>query len=215
LIAKYKHIIWDWNGTLLDDVSECLAVLHELLQRRGLPLLTQEQYRARFDFPVIEFYVEMGFDLEKESFDDIAQEYHAGYVEKVNQCRLQASARDVLHAFDDAGLTQSLLSAYQRERLKEAVAYFNLDVHFTKLIGMNDYYAHSKVENGKRWVNEMVYDPDEILFIGDTCHDFEVAQAMGTDCILVTFGHQNRDRLALCGVPRLDSLAEVQQYVLS
>jgi len=211
---KYKHIIWDWNGTLLDDASECLAVLNELLRRRELPLLTENQYRARFDFPVIDFYVGMGFDFKEESFDDIAHEYHAGYVEKVKQCRLQPDAREVLHAFDNAGLTQSLLSAYQRERLKEAVTYFDLDVHFTKLIGMNDYYAHSKVKNGMRWVNELSYEPGEILFVGDTCHDFEVAQAMRTDCILVTFGHQNRERLSPCPVPLLDSLADVQQYVL-
>jgi len=215
LITNYKHIIWDWNGTLLDDVSECLAVLNELLRRRELPLLTEEQYRARFDFPVIDFYIGMGFDFEKESFDDIAHEYHAGYVRKVPECRLQPDARQVLRAFDEAGLSQSLLSAYQRERLKEAVTHFNLDVHFTKLIGMNDYYAHSKVENGMRWVNELFYEPGEILFVGDTCHDYEVAQAMGTDCILVTFGHQNRDQLSPCGVPLLDSLAEIQQYVLS
>lgn len=211
---KYQHIIWDWNGTLLDDVCECLAVLNSLLQRRGLPLLTEEQYRARFDFPVMDFYVEMGFDFETESFDDVAHEYHAGYVQKVKECRLQPQARDVLHAFDRAGLTQSLLSAYQRERLKEAVTFFTLDVHFTELIGMNDYYAHSKVETGRQWVSELPYDPGEILFLGDTCHDFEVAQAIGTDCILLTFGHQNRDRLAPCGVPLLDSLTEVQQYVL-
>ncbi len=215
MITNYKHIIWDWNGTLLDDVSECLAVLNELLRRRGLPLLTEEQYRSRFDFPVIDFYIGMGFDFEKESFDDIAHEYHAGYVQKIKECRLQPGAREVLHAFDEAGLSQSLLSAYQRERLKEAVAFFNLDVHFTKLIGMNDYYAHSKVDNGKRWVNELSYDPGEILFIGDTCHDYEVAQAIGANCILVTFGHQNRDRLSPCGISLLDSLTEVQQYVLS
>jgi len=211
---KYKHIIWDWNGTLLDDVSECLAVLNELLRRRELPLLTQEQYRSRFDFPVIDFYIGMGFDFEKESFDSIAHDYHAEYVRKVKECRLQPGAREILHAFDEVGLSQSLLSAYQRERLKEAVTFFNLDVHFTKLIGMNDYYAHSKVENGKRWVNELPYNPGEILFIGDTCHDYEVAQAMGTDCILVTFGHQNRDRLAPCGVPLVDSLQAGRQFVL-
>ncbi len=211
---KYRHIIWDWNGTLLDDVRECLAVLNELLRRRELPLLTEKQYRARFDFPVIDFYIGMGFDLVKESFDDIAHEYHAGYIQKVKECRLQPNARQVLRTFDEAGLSQSLLSAYQHERLKEAVAFFNLDVHFSKLIGMNDYYAHSKVENGKRWVKELAYNPGEILFVGDTCHDHEVAQAMGTDCILVTFGHQNRDRLSPCGVPLLDSLLDVQQFVL-
>ncbi|MBN1846929.1 MAG: HAD family hydrolase, partial [Sedimentisphaerales bacterium] len=93
--------------------------------------------------------------------------------------------------------------------------FFRLQVHFLRLIGMNDYYAHSKVENGKLWVRQLPYPPEDILFIGDTTHDFEVARAMGTDCVLVSFGHQSEQRLIPCGVPLFDSLKELQDRILS
>ena len=55
----------------------------------------------------------------------------------------------------------------------------------------------------------MSYNPAEVVMIGDTVHDFEVAQAMGTDCILISNGHNSRERLEKTGVLVLDSLEEV------
>ena len=76
---KYKHVIWDWNGTLLDDVGECVAVLNDMLGKRGMELATVERYQKAFSFPVINFYLDLGFDFEKEPFDKVADEYIESY----------------------------------------------------------------------------------------------------------------------------------------
>ena len=209
----YKHLIWDWNGTLLDDVGECLAVLNGMLKKRDLPRLTREQYRDAFGFPVIDYYQQLGFDFEAETFDAVAQEYHAGYERQLLTCQLQSGAERVLQTAGRAGFTQSLLSAYHQEGLDKAVDHFNLRRWFIKVVGLNDYYAHSKLENGKRWVAQMDYDPPQVLFIGDTLHDYEVAQALGVDCILLTCGHQARQRLLTCPVKLFDSLNKFKKFL--
>lgn len=208
---KYKHIIWDWNGTLINDARQCVAIVSKMMQDRNLGTLSLARYQEEINFPVINFYRQLGFDFEAESLEDIAHEYMTAYLKIVQSCPLQAGAESTLRQLSEAGLTHSLLSAYHQKRLEEAVKYFGLSPWFIKLIGLNDYYAHSKIENGRKWIEQLQFDNNEVLFIGDMLHDFDVSQAMGIDCVLLTGGHQSRNRLAQCNVPIFDSLEECVQ----
>jgi phosphoglycolate phosphatase len=213
LLSKYRHIIWDWNGTLLDDSALCVAILNEMLAARGMRPVTIDQYRKCFDFPVIGYYRQLGFDFEKESYDAIAREFIEAYDERRFSCPLQRNAREVVEAIVQMGLKQSILSAYQQPRLEEVVEYFGMREYFTILAGLDNDYAHSKVESGRRLPERLGCKPSELLLIGDTTHDHEVATAMGADCILIVSGHQDRDRLERCCVPVLGNLGELLQSI--
>lgn len=211
--TKYKHIIWDWNGTLLDDAWLCVDIMNGVLSRRGMPVITLQKYQELFNFPVIDYYVRLGFDFEKEPFEIVGTEFIDYYEERRHEVLLQKDVQTVLMAVRDAGLTQSLLSAYKQSTLDELVAYHQLSDYFLKIMGLDNHYAHSKVEIGKEWMNEMQYGNHEVLFVGDTVHDHEVAAAIGADCVLVPGGHQQREKLEACGVPVLSSLREVTEFV--
>ena len=71
---KYTHVMWDWNGTLLDDVGAALKSVNEMLLRRGLEQITMAQYHEYIDIPIRKFYENM-FDLEKEDYTQILKEY--------------------------------------------------------------------------------------------------------------------------------------------
>ena len=73
------YLLWDWNGTLLDDTRACLDALNVLLARRRLPAIDLAYYRANFAFPARAFYASVGVRLELEDWDSLAQEYHDAY----------------------------------------------------------------------------------------------------------------------------------------
>lgn len=208
-LTKYKHVIWDWNGTLLDDAWLCVEVINKILHKRNLPPITHKQYQEEFDFPVIDFYRKIGFDFSIESFEIVATEYIVEYDKRRFKCKLQNDAMSILKSCANGGLTQSILSAYQQIRLEEIVDYFQVRCFFTKLVGLNDYYAGGKIENGKRLIEELNFNTGEVLLVGDTIHDFEVAKAIGIDCVLCHSGHNSRERLKLCGARIMNSIAEV------
>ena len=83
-----------------------------------------------------------------------------------------------------------------------------------RLLGLGDIYAKSKVELGLRFMREEGIDPARAVMIGDSVHDFEVAQAMGTACVLQCSGHQNRQTLAATGAPVVEGLREAAQLIL-
>jgi len=109
--SKYKHIIWDWNGTLLDDAWLCVDVINGVLSRRNMSTISLRQYQELFNFPVIDYYVRLGFDFEKESFEIVGTEFIDNYEKRRHEVNLQKGAKAVLKSVREADLTQSLLSA--------------------------------------------------------------------------------------------------------
>ncbi|MEE9167280.1 MAG: HAD hydrolase-like protein [Candidatus Neomarinimicrobiota bacterium] len=210
---KYQHIIWDWNGTLLDDAWLCVEVMNAVLGRREMPLLTSEKYREVFDFPVKEYYRRLGFDFARESFEVSGTEFIVGYEKRRHEARLRLDAKRTLAAVAELGITQSLLSAYKQETLDELTQDLGVRQFFLKVIGQDNHYAHGKTESGKRWINEMHCGAHEVLLVGDTVHDHEVAEAIGADCVLIPAGHHNREKLETCGVPVLDLLPDVVGFL--
>ena len=81
---RYTHCIWDFNGTILNDMSAGIRAVNELLAKRNLPLISGiEQYRNIFGFPVKSYYEALGFDFSKEPYDKLAHEWVALYLEYV------------------------------------------------------------------------------------------------------------------------------------
>src|SRR3954471_24629984 len=113
MLARYRHVIWDWNGTLLDDLDICVEVMNSLLRRHGLPLLDRARYHATFDFPVRDYYGRLGLDVSAGAFERHSLQFIAGYEARRFETALQPGAEAVLTAVLHAGLTQSILSAYQ------------------------------------------------------------------------------------------------------
>jgi phosphoglycolate phosphatase len=208
----YKHIVWDWNGTLLNDMWLCVESINQTLTRRDMTLLSQQRYQQLFDFPVIDFYRRLGFDFEKESFSDLAHEYHDGYEPRWSECDLQPGALVLLRYFEKNTLSQSLLSAAHQSMLDDGVRHFQLENFFIKTMGQENNQGLGKIDKGKAWVTELTYQPYKVLLIGDTTHDYDVAAAMGIDCVLIVSGHHCREKLQTRGAPVYDSLEALMEH---
>lgn len=206
---NYKHIIWDWNGTLLDDAWLCVEIMNGMLAQRDLPPLTLERYEQIFDFPVMDYYRKLGFDFAVEPFVKLSDEFMATYNRRMRECPLRAGTRDVLATGQRRGITQSILSAMMQDTLNILLDHFALREFFTSVTGLDNHHAAGKLALAQDWIAAQNLPRTAILFVGDTVHDVEVAQALGVDCVYIHSGHHSRERLAAAGVPMLASLAEV------
>jgi len=117
-IKTYKHIIWDWNGTLLDDVQIVIDAMNTLLKRRNLPLLDANKYKNIFTFPVKDYYAKLGFDFSLEPFEKLTTEYISEFNSCKYQFRLHDKVDEILNRINNLGISQSILSASQ-EQVKE------------------------------------------------------------------------------------------------
>lgn len=205
-----KTMIWDWNGTLLNDAECSFNVLNSCLKKRGLPLIdTVEDYKKIFDFPVIKVYESAGFDLDKDSFEQLSIEYTEGYQSTYLNYKLHQHVLDILKNNINHGITNVLLSASQIDILKKQANEYECEPYFEKILGLDNIYAHSKVELAKEFMEQSNLNPNEVVWIGDSIHDYECACECGTHCILVANGHQTKERLIPTGAMIVDSIDEV------
>ncbi len=209
-----KHIIWDWNGTLLDDCWLSVAAMNRLLKKHGLAPLTKERYRDIFTFPVIDYYRELGFDFDREPFVITGTEFINFYSDRAFEPRLHRHVTGILRTLRNSGITQSVLSASKQAYLEGQIKYHGLGDYFLRVIGQNDHYAHGKTEAGKAWIKELHCAPQEVLLVGDTVHDYEVAREIGADSALVSNGHTSHRRLAATGAKVFRNVREIADWVV-
>jgi phosphoglycolate phosphatase len=194
-VTHYDHIIWDWNGTLLDDVELCIDVVGKLLASHGLPTPTVSEYREIFGFPVRDYYKALGFDFSVTSFEELADQYIADYDSRADQAPLHVRTLPLLEAIAATGVDQSILSAASENHVIEITRDFGLDGYFQHIFGIHNHHAASKRERGLELIAVSGIAPERTLMIGDTIHDSEVGVAMGVDVLLVAHGHQSIERL--------------------
>ena len=208
MTERYKSVIWDWNGTLLDDAGYCVGITNQLLVRRELPPVDLPRYLDIFGFPLRDYCHQLGFDLEADTFEQLSAEFMELYEAERSTCALRAGAVEVLTRLQNTGVEQAILSAYRQQTLGELVEHFELTGFFAYVVGVDNDFAEGKVELGARWIEAAGWSRQEAVLVGDTDHDLAVARAMGVDCVLVAGGHQSRRRLKQCGVEVVAGLGE-------
>ncbi len=209
MINGAKGIIWDWNGTLLNDTHLCVNSMNLLLHKRNLTLLSESTYKDVFSFPVKEYYRKIGFNFQLEPFEIPALEFIQFYNAEVKSCELHQDALRVLNLFQSLGIKQYILSAMEQEALDNCLRHSEINHFFEFVSGLDNHFAASKLENGKRLIADMNFDPSEIVLIGDTLHDFEVAVELGCRCILISNGHQSKKVLQETSALVLDQISQL------
>ena len=195
ILAQYDHIIWDWNGTLLDDVEIAVAAMQELLQNYDLPEIDVASYRDVFCFPVREYYEKIGFDLGEHPFEVVGREFIEIYERRVRAAQLFQGSEEVLQDNLDRGVQQSILSAASQRHLEKVVENFSIKHFFSNIYGIAHDYADSKVARGYELIQTAQIKTDKTLLIGDTDHDYEVGKELGVEVLLIADGHQSYQRL--------------------
>ncbi|MGE5458219.1 MAG: HAD family hydrolase [Methanococcaceae archaeon] len=209
MFDKISGIIWDWNGTLLDDTELSVQTMNQLLQKRNMQQLTSANYKEVFSFPVKDYYRKIGFNFTSEPFEIPAIEYITIYNSRVDNCNLHNHSLTVLNYFKNRGISQFLLSAMEQEALNRCLELRQITSYFEHVSGLDNHYAVSKLENGKQMIASKNLDAHQLLLIGDTVHDFEVATALGCKCLLIANGHQSKSILESTGVPVLNEILDL------
>ena len=211
---KYTYCIWDFNGTIFDDVGASISAVNTLLAERGLKTLdSKDKYQEVFDFPIIDYYRRIGFDFDKEPYEVIAPLWVDLYLENSKKSGLFGDVISSLDFFEARGIKQSVLSASEKNMLIGQLRELGIYDRFEEIMGIDNIYAESKIALAKDWKQR--HEGERALFIGDTTHDYETAEVLGADCYLISAGHQPEYKLRAAGenVKIFPSLSALVEYL--
>ncbi|MBQ7714746.1 MAG: HAD family hydrolase [Clostridia bacterium] len=208
---KYDLVIWDFNGTIADDVQIGIDAANVILSKRGMKTIDSvESYKEMFCFPISEYYKRLGFDYSKEPYEVPANEWAAEYIRREPDIKLTEGCRETLDTISKLGIKQIVLSSSEINMLKRELKMLGVYAYFDEIIGQGDAYAHGKIESAKEWSAGKKY---KALFIGDSVHDCECADAIGADCVLFSGGHDSRQHLEDSNRPVIDSIPEILSHL--
>ncbi|MGH8878363.1 MAG: HAD family hydrolase [Stackebrandtia sp.] len=202
-----KHLVWDWNGTLLNDFSAIVASTNDAVTRLRGQVLSAQEHRDRFYRPSIDFYSELvGRPLRPEEFAELDARFHSSYSRHFRECGLTRDARDAIAAWQGS---QSLLSMWFHDQLVGLVDQHGLTTSFSRVDGLRDRGADdSKHPHLVNHLTALGHEPTDCVLIGDTVDDAVAAGSAGAACVLYSGGFTSERKLRETGHPVAATLTE-------
>ncbi|MDP9797987.1 phosphoglycolate phosphatase-like HAD superfamily hydrolase [Catenuloplanes nepalensis] len=201
------HLVWDWNGTLLNDLQLVVEATNAAFASIAGPAVTPEQHRRNFRRPISEYYAQvLGRAVDADEFGVLDGIFHDAYRDGLTSVALAADAADAMR---DWGTEQSLLSMWFHSELVPVVERYGLTAHFRRVDGLPGAVGGGlKAEYLARHLAELGVAGTDVVLIGDSLDDADAAHSVGGAAVLYTGGFTDPDRLRASGLPVADTLSE-------
>lgn len=210
---RYDLVVWDFNGTIIDDVELGIRSVNTMLEKRALPTVSGvEEYRRRVRFPIIDYYRDLGFDFEAEPYDRLAHEWVALYNAGASGLGPTHGAPEAIKMIHGARVGQVIISASERQMMIDSLERLGLSAYFGQILGQDNIYAAGKLDTVRAFRDSC--GAKRAVVIGDTPHDFEMAQLLGADCVLYTLGHSSLRDLENTGAALVSDLRDAARLIL-
>lgn len=209
-----SHVIWDWNGTLVDDHDIVIESVNAVMAAFDGPPVTSETYLDRYHRPVHRFYEYLlGTKITDDHWHRIDSIFNDHYHTRLDTVPLAAGAEQALASVAGLGHTQSLLSMWRHDLVIREASRHGIDGWFQRIEGNRTRSGDPKSVSLKLHLQALGLGPSDVTMIGDTLDDFDAATTIGARIILIT-GSQNPDKLRATGAPVVNSLPEAINHLL-
>lgn len=210
-----RHVVWDWNGTLLDDNDAVLASVNAVCAEFGRDPVELDEWRELYTRPIVRSYERLlGRTLSESDWATLDLRYHDSYRELLHTCRLATGAPEALSQWRAGGKTQSLLSMWFHDELVSLINELRLVEFFARVDGLRDRIGGgSKATHLAAHLAELNLDPAEVVLIGDVLDDARAAAHVGAECVLVATGMTSGKALRGNGYPVADSIQEAFELI--
>ena len=203
-----KNIIFDWSGTLSDDLVSVYTAVMGIFKKLGLKVLTLEEFKKEFTLPYMEFYRKFKKDVDREEL----QKLYAEEIELVAKPRPFLEAKEVLEFLRQKEIKMILLSVYLQKQLEEEIEDYKFQNFFVDVNGS----VYDKTEIVIEIMSKNNFKSDETIFIGDMTHDIDAGKKAGVTTVAVSYGYQSKEKLLEKNPDFLiENLGELKNIVLS
>ena len=210
-----RHIIWDFNGTLLADAQLGVDADNHVFDVLGLPRITIEDYRRHMTMPVRDFYTSLGVDLNIYKYETISRLWLDRFNRHAVSVGLVPGALELTARMKSAGFTQSILSASYEKSLLEQCDALGIVPYMDEIGGLGDESAQKKTDISRRQMERLGLSGQDCVLVGDMVADSELADVLGTACVLVPWGHNSAERLEKTGRTVAHSMEELKKILMS
>ncbi len=183
-----RNIIFDWSGTLVDDLPAVLEASNYVLTQSGRPAMSLEQFRAEFQLPFSKFYDKHTPEV---PFDKLEVWFHSAFRSAQSSVVALPHAREFLEFCRKHKLRMFLLSTVHGDHFAEQNRSLGFDTFLEK--------PYTDIWDKREKIHDILRDhqlkADETLFIGDMEHDIATAHHGGIHSCAVLTGYNTLEQL--------------------
>lgn len=189
---KYRHVVFDIDGTLTDTDYAVLTSLKNLLKRRQEKDYALEELTFVKGIPGVVAFAQLG--IEEKDYGDVMREWEDGMRRMNDTITVYEGAAQVLEALRDAGVGLGIATSKTRDQYNKDFCRFEIAKYFDFSMtceetddpkpGAGPLIAYMQATGAK---------PGEMLYVGDSVYDAMCARAAGVDFALATWGTSDPD----------------------
>jgi phosphoglycolate phosphatase-like HAD superfamily hydrolase len=210
-----SHLVWDWNGTLLDDLPIVVEAVNRSIAMFDVGPIDADGYRDHYTRPVRHFYDSLfGRVVADEEWLRLNTMFHDVYFDLATDADLAPGAREAMDLLEQAGWGQSLLSMSPQDWLSAIVDRLQLSHRLSLVDGMSEMTGGLKATHMEVHLRLLGMDGESVVVVGDTPDDVAAARHVGAKAILFHVGSHHIDVLEAEGVPIAETLVEAVELAL-
>ena len=185
----FHNLIFDWSGTLVDDLGPVIEATNEVLAKYGVAALDREAFRRVFRLPYREFYAEILPDI---PLEELEAHFRPAFDAAITPVTVLPHAREKLDWCKALGIRTFVLTSMDTVAFERQLDDFGLRGHFEA--------TYSGVLDKREVIHQILethhLNPAETAFVGDMTHDVETARHGGVSSIAVLTGYNHPEILA-------------------
>lgn len=207
--VQINHIVWDWNGTLLDDLLVVIAAANLSMAEFGVGPIDEDGYRDHFTRPVRSFYDSLfSRPIADDEWDRLNDRFHLEYFTRADDASLTSDTLRALDAAETNGWRQSLLSMSPQAWLEDIVSRKGVAGRFALIDGLRGATGGLKASHMAEHLSTLEVDPSHTVVVGDTPDDAMAARHVGAHVVLYDGGSHHLPHLEETGAPVAHSLLQ-------
>ena len=212
---KFDYIVWDWNGTIVNDAWVFVDVMNFFLKKKGLPQTSINHYKKNFCFPIQDYWKTLGFKFNNKEFSLLNKQFIEEYQKQIFLPKLHPGIVSLIKKINKFRAKQFILSASENSLLHKSVGFYRINYLFEDVLGVDNLNAVGKIPLAKALCKRNNISLKKTLVIGDTKYDLDVAQGLGCMALLVSHGHIEHKRLLDLKVPLVRSVKEIENFLFA
>lgn len=182
-----KNIIFDWSGTLSDDLTPVVLANNGVFRRLNLKIFSRKEFRQEFVLPYMEFYKKHAPGLSQETAERMFREEY----DETDGPTVMTGAKDALKQLYSMGISMTVLSAHPQTNLEQECRDYGIFEFFKELKGS----THDKMLAIAALLRRNGFDPADTAFVGDMVHDIDTGRAANLKTVAITTGYHDEERL--------------------
>jgi len=214
-LTEIRHLIFDWDGTLMDSAPRIVSAMQETARRLNLSVPTDSEVNH-----IIGLSLEKAFDrlfgqLSEDLVSALYKEYRFQYVEGNHIATpLFDGAESMLKQVKQSGYSLAIATGKARAGLERVLAETPISCLFNDSICADEAMSKPEPDMLLQLLKRNEWDKQHCLMIGDTTHDILMAQAARIKTVAVSYGaHSHKDLSALQPDWLIDDIGQLKEVL--